>query len=411
MVIGGAAIDLTATISEPYDYSSNHRSSFPGKVVQTMGGVGRNIAEACHRSGGSPLFVSIIGNDPAGVSLLHDCSTLGIDTSLIKVVEDGGRTGIYNAIMEPNGELIKAVADMSIFERIDKNQISSAIETQEPSVICFDGNLSVPAIQSISASGRANSIPLFFEPTSVPKSKKIFQNDEIMLNETIQYASPNLEEVVVMGNCAAEVIRRYNNSTPAGQNDRKFLPDLDMSNISQHMKIPSPLINIIPSSMYLLQLIPNLFIKCGPDGVLHARYTYRPILHSQSQNPTPKIASGTSSLSYTISVSSHEFYFEWHPPSNDVVVKNVTGAGDSFVGTILTGLSLLKNKGQLNFEKQGIREGRRQVNHLGRMTVEETEQRPGNEIWRKVVGISKRSAEMTLGEERSVSLRIEKLNI
>jgi pseudouridine-5'-phosphate glycosidase/pseudouridine kinase len=61
IVIGGSVMDI---ISRHVDHQSSVGG--PGHCHQIMGGVGRNMAEACLKSGISPAFVSVTGKDAFG---------------------------------------------------------------------------------------------------------------------------------------------------------------------------------------------------------------------------------------------------------------------------------------------------------------------------------------------------------
>jgi len=71
LVVGGAVLDITARLNAalPTWKSSSH----PGKVRQSNGGVGRNIAEALARMGAPPRFVTLVGPDAAGEQLRARC--------------------------------------------------------------------------------------------------------------------------------------------------------------------------------------------------------------------------------------------------------------------------------------------------------------------------------------------------
>ena len=47
--------------------------TYPGRVQQSFGGVGRNIADCLTRLGTEPLFVSAVGGDTHAENLLHSC--------------------------------------------------------------------------------------------------------------------------------------------------------------------------------------------------------------------------------------------------------------------------------------------------------------------------------------------------
>ena len=75
LIIGGTVLDISAKYNSntPFPSTSN-----PGQIHYSMGGVGRNVAEACFRTGGQPCFISVIGNDVAGDGILKELSSLGM---------------------------------------------------------------------------------------------------------------------------------------------------------------------------------------------------------------------------------------------------------------------------------------------------------------------------------------------
>ncbi|KAG1439436.1 hypothetical protein G6F56_012299 [Rhizopus delemar] len=73
MVVGGVALDITATVKSYVQDTSTY-----GKIKQTLGGVGRNVAEAAQRTGAQVKFVSVVGDDLAGESVLKGMSRLGM---------------------------------------------------------------------------------------------------------------------------------------------------------------------------------------------------------------------------------------------------------------------------------------------------------------------------------------------
>lgn len=75
LIIGGTVMDVSAHYksSTPIEATSNL-----GRIQYSVGGVGRNVAEACQRTGGSPRFISAVGDDFIGHGLLDELSTLGL---------------------------------------------------------------------------------------------------------------------------------------------------------------------------------------------------------------------------------------------------------------------------------------------------------------------------------------------
>ncbi|CAG8484740.1 4676_t:CDS:10 [Funneliformis caledonium] len=195
LIIGGAAVDLTSTL-DPLD-SSYFKTSSPGVIRQTIGGVGRNIAETSFRLGANPLFVSTIGNDVNGSWLKNRFEQIGMETDGLQIIKNES-TALYNAIHDPDGNLICAVADMRIFDKLSSDKVCQTIRMKQPKLVCFDGNIS-----SFFNTLTLNPfLEAFFETTSVPKSLKLFKDHEqfisLLSSQSLKYMSPNFFELKTM---------------------------------------------------------------------------------------------------------------------------------------------------------------------------------------------------------------------
>ncbi|KAI9247829.1 Ribokinase-like protein [Sporodiniella umbellata] len=281
MVVGGIALDITATV----DKFVLHTSTY-GKIKETLGGVGRNVAEAAQRTGAKVRFVSVVGNDPAGDILVQGMRELGMDTKNIEKIS-GQSSAIYNAMHSHEGQLIAAVADMNIFDTIDPLKVVSTIEKEKPSFLCFDGNIPSKAMQCISQKCRQLSIPVFFEPTSVPKSLKIFEQE----NTTVDYISPNQFEL--------EALCERIHSDPI-----LFKKKRPIRQLSALIDAPRLAQSVLPQALDLSNHVPNVFTKLGEEGCLF------------------------------VSPSTIQYF----PPEKANNIQSVTGAGDCFVGTLVANL-------------------------------------------------------------------------
>ncbi|KAI8637008.1 hypothetical protein BD408DRAFT_354542, partial [Parasitella parasitica] len=112
LVIGGIALDITATVGKSLTSSILHTST-PGHVKQSLGGVGRNVAEAAGRTGANVKLVSVVGDDLAGESVKQGLKSL----SMV----------VYNALHSEDGQLVAAVADMNIFDQMDPLKVNYLI--------------------------------------------------------------------------------------------------------------------------------------------------------------------------------------------------------------------------------------------------------------------------------------------
>ena len=87
VVVGGMVLDVTARPSPGQPLRRG--SSTPGRIIQTPGGVGRNIAEGILRVSPpgveAPLLISAVGDDLAGRALIGAWTDLGASPDAIRV--------------------------------------------------------------------------------------------------------------------------------------------------------------------------------------------------------------------------------------------------------------------------------------------------------------------------------------
>ena len=187
-VIGGANMDINGFSLE----SLNMADSNPGKVVYCPGGVGRNIAENLCRLGTEVRFIGVIGDDPGGELLKNSSGRMGlnIEHSLFlscgltsKSLTPRNVTSVYIALMDSNGEMRLALADMDIMEEMtEEHLMSKAKVIMESAIVVLDANLPERIITFIldkfgaGLPGRGQSggrRPLFFmDPVSARKAPR-----------------------------------------------------------------------------------------------------------------------------------------------------------------------------------------------------------------------------------------------
>ena len=139
-VIGGANLDINGFSRKPLIAADSN----PGRVEYCAGGVGRNIAENLHRLGVQVRLISVIGDDPGGELIKGSSARAGlnIEHSLFLKTE-GNVTSVYIALMDSNGEMNLALADMDIMELMTKEHLESkAGIIEESEIVLLDANLS-----------------------------------------------------------------------------------------------------------------------------------------------------------------------------------------------------------------------------------------------------------------------------
>lgn len=158
------------------------RTSNPGAVHLSAGGVARNIAHNLARLGENVGLLSVIGNDANGDMLLAVTAKAGVDVQhIIRVNEP---TGTYLAVLDSNGELITAVNDMRLLTPLMIENNQEVIAAAE--MVVADCNLDGESLRNI------NAKHLIIEPVSVPKSKRLL---EILQHRKIYLATPNLDQI------------------------------------------------------------------------------------------------------------------------------------------------------------------------------------------------------------------------
>ena len=144
VIFGGAVADI---VSKPRPGSAlTPGTSNPGETRRSFGGVGRNVAEGLARllqmplvppseegvernegndgMGGDITLVSAVGADDAGRALVAACEKAGVSAlGTVEVAppadeDDRVGTASYVAVLGGDGDLVAAVADMRVMDRM-----------------------------------------------------------------------------------------------------------------------------------------------------------------------------------------------------------------------------------------------------------------------------------------------------
>jgi pseudouridine-5'-phosphate glycosidase/sugar/nucleoside kinase (ribokinase family) len=232
IVVGGAVADLVA--SPAAGSTVLLRTSSPGTLHVSPGGVGRNIAEGLARLGTHPLLLTAVGDDAFGDQLLSHAASLqgemgvgsyryggkgggesggeggggfggsggvcGIDVSRVLRVS-GERTATYTAVMDHTSDLIAAIADMDVHRHVTPEYVRTALGSAlDGAPLCVaDANLSGAALQELARLAAASQTPLWLEPVSVSKAHAACCSlVEAGLFGALTFTSPNEDEAVAM---------------------------------------------------------------------------------------------------------------------------------------------------------------------------------------------------------------------
>lgn len=167
-VIGGIAVDMEGRPFGPLNPSDSN----PGAVLVSHGGVGRNIAENLHRMGDNRIsLLSAVGEDVFGRDALDNLAQSGLDPGGILRMPRA-RTAIYLSILDEEGEMVLALSDMEVLERITPAQIQDfSPALADASALALDANLTEEALEFCAR--RFSDKRIFVDPVSVEKSRRI----------------------------------------------------------------------------------------------------------------------------------------------------------------------------------------------------------------------------------------------
>ena len=165
-VVGGVNIDIGGRPNRPLI----ERDSNPGKVSISLGGVGRNIAHNMSLLGLHVRFLTAFGDDLHAQRIEASCADLGIDISHARKVAEAS-TSTYLYLNDADGDMVLAVSDMEICERITPDYIASNLSLlNNAQVVVADGNLPAETLNYLAEHCTA---PIFADPVSVTKAEKL----------------------------------------------------------------------------------------------------------------------------------------------------------------------------------------------------------------------------------------------
>ncbi|WWC60072.1 uncharacterized protein I303_102635 [Kwoniella dejecticola CBS 10117] len=372
LVFGSAAIDLTSTSPLPLV----PRTTTPGTVFVSPGGVGRNIAEAAQNllpshtvqlissygtnSTANPNFhrhrtpsddaastnavhQNMDEPDSFGKLLMLELAASGLRTDGL-IGKNGRSTAVCSLTLEKNGDLVAGVADMGIVETLDPSKVESIIRDQQPKLIVFDCNLTEEVIGVVLRVSQELKIPTMCDPTSLPKIPRLSSALIPLLPPTpkssrpLTHISPNILELdhlyqkLVLDNNSDEVEQiswEYINSLALDSTWRNLIDNFTQKEARGWMKEQG----IIPKMIKLLPFVESFWLKVSSRGLIHFALS-----HDSHEDP----GSRNNSVSYRLGgIHQGKSLVLTHYPSPDIDQEEIistTGAGDTLVGGIVAGL-------------------------------------------------------------------------
>jgi pseudouridine kinase len=169
LCIGAANLDRKLRAAGPLAMGSSN----PASAVESFGGVARNIAENLARMGARVGLITAVGNDSSGSALLAHADGAGIDTRGCLRLDDAA-SGTYTAVLDHDGQMVVALADMALYDRITPDLL--ALRQQQragASLIVADLNLGRDAIETLQADAARDGVALVIVAVSEPKMNRL----------------------------------------------------------------------------------------------------------------------------------------------------------------------------------------------------------------------------------------------
>jgi len=191
VVIGGANMDVKArSVRAAVPATSN-----PGTGSMAAGGVGRNIAENLARLGTRTHLVAAIGSDALGDQVLAATSGAGVHVEHVR--RSARSTGTYTAVLDADGELVVAVADMAATDELSPEQVDAARDLLvSAGLVVLDGNLGTETLAFALDVTTSARVRVVLEPVSVPKAAGLAPL--VGVDRPVYAITPNRDELAAL---------------------------------------------------------------------------------------------------------------------------------------------------------------------------------------------------------------------
>ena len=208
VVVGGANMDVKARSAR----AAVPATSNPGTGSMAAGGVGRNVAENLARLGTRTHLVAAIGSDGLGDQVLTATSGAGVHVEHVR--RSARATGTYTAVLDADGELVVAVADMDATDQLGPAAVDAARDlVTGAELVVLDGNLAAETLRYALDLADSVGTRIVLEPVSVPKAEKLVPL--LTPDRPVFAATPNRDELAALTGLPTRTGREVERATAA----------------------------------------------------------------------------------------------------------------------------------------------------------------------------------------------------
>lgn len=155
LVVGGAHLDREGRLFAPHIAGASN----PGRWETHPGGGAFNAARNLARLGHRVTLVSPRGGDAAGEMVAEAALDAGIEDCPITFLDRA--TPSYSAILEPDGNLVTALADMQLYDMIPARRLATwrfRARLDDADVLLMDANMPADTLALLAGTARARGI-------------------------------------------------------------------------------------------------------------------------------------------------------------------------------------------------------------------------------------------------------------
>lgn len=164
-VVGAVNIDICGKPDKKFI----PRDSNVGSVTHSIGGVGFNIARNLSLLGANVKFVAALGNDTYTREIEEEAKRFKIDLSSCFKVDLPNSTYLF--VTDESGDMLAAVNDMKINEKLDESFFAPLIPTLSKSdAVVIDANLQSELLEYLCKNIKA---PIFADAVSASKVMRL----------------------------------------------------------------------------------------------------------------------------------------------------------------------------------------------------------------------------------------------
>jgi len=168
VVIGGANMDFKCQAKAPMVL----RTSNPGRMAATVGGVGCNIARNLARLGVPTALFTVVGQDEFGERILREARAGGIDVSM--TLMSAKPTGTYVALLDRDGDLTAAISAMDAMEELTPQRITARTAAlAQARMVVADCNLEAAALIRLAELCASANVALAVDAVSTRKAERL----------------------------------------------------------------------------------------------------------------------------------------------------------------------------------------------------------------------------------------------